>query len=43
MMIRQDEISMDKYIMSKEEQAYLAGYDISAFDRPSVAADMAVF
>lgn len=34
---------MDKYIMSEEEQAYLAGYDISAFDRPSVAADMAVF
>ena len=34
---------MEKYIMSKEEQAYLAGYDISAFDRPSVAADMAVF
>ena len=34
---------MDKYIMSKEEQAYLAGYDISAFERPSVAADMAVF
>ena len=34
---------MEKYIMSEEEQAYLAGYDISAFDRPSVAADMAVF
>lgn len=34
---------MEKCIMSEEEQAYLAGYDISAFDRPSVAADMAVF
>ena len=34
---------MDKYIMSEEEQTYLASYDISAFDRPSVAADMAVF
>ena len=34
---------MEKYIMSEEEQAYLAGYDISAFERPSVAADMAVF
>ena len=34
---------MEKYKMSEEEQAYLAGYDISAFDRPSVAADMAVF
>lgn len=29
--------------MSPEEQEYLAGYDINAFDRPSVAADMAVF
>ena len=34
---------MEKYIMSEEEQAYLSGYDISAFDRPSVAADIAVF
>lgn len=34
---------MEKYIMSEEEQAYLAGYDIGAFERPSVAADMAVF
>ena len=34
---------MDKYIMSEEEQTYLASYDIGAFDRPSVAADMAVF
>ena len=34
---------MKKYIMSEEEQAYLSGYNISAFDRPSVAADMAVF
>lgn len=29
--------------MSPEEQEYLTGYDINAFDRPSVAADMAVF
>ena len=34
---------MKEYKMSKEERAYLSGYDISAFDRPSVAADMAVF
>lgn len=34
---------MEKYIMSEEEQAYLSGYDISDFERPSVAADMAVF
>ena len=34
---------MEKYIMSEEEQAYLSGYDISAFERPSVAADMAIF
>ena len=35
--------NFNDYTMSEEEQAYLAGYDISAFDRPSVAADMAVF
>lgn len=34
---------MEKYIMSPEEKAYLAEYDINAFERPSVAADMAVF
>lgn len=34
---------MKKYRMSEEEQEYLSEYDISAFDRPSVAADMAVF
>ena len=34
---------MEKYVMSEEEKAFLAGYDISVFERPSVAADMAVF
>ena len=34
---------MRKYTMSKEEKEYLSKYDISAFERPSVAADMAVF
>ena len=34
---------MEKYIMSEDEQAYLSEYDINAFERPSVAADMAVF
>lgn len=34
---------MKKYTMSKEEKEYLSNYDISAFERPSVAADMAVF
>ena len=34
---------MEKYVMSEEEKAFLSGYDISAFERPSVAADMAVF
>lgn len=34
---------MKKYTMSKEEKEYLANYDIRAFERPSVAADMAVF
>ena len=34
---------MREYIMSEEEKAYLEGYDISDYDRPSVAADMAVF
>lgn len=34
---------MENYVMSEEEQAYLNGYDIRAFERPSVAADMAVF
>lgn len=29
--------------MSKEEKEYLKSYDISNYDRPSVAADMAVF
>lgn len=34
---------MSGYRISEEERAYLASYDISRFDRPSVAADMAVF
>ena len=34
---------MEKYLMSEEERAYLSEYDINAFERPSVAADMAVF
>lgn len=31
------------YQMSQEEKAFLKQYDITKFDRPSVAADMAVF
>lgn len=34
---------MGSYVISEEERAYLASYDISRFDRPSAAADMAVF
>ena len=34
---------MENYVLSEEEKAFLTGYDISAFERPSVAADMAVF
>lgn len=34
---------MKNYVMSEEEKAFLAEYDIRAFERPSVAADMAVF
>ncbi len=34
---------MGGYAISEEERAYLSAYDISRFDRPSVAADMAVF
>lgn len=34
---------MQSYNMTEEEKAYLESYDIRAFDRPSVAADMAVF
>lgn len=34
---------MGTYIMSEEEKRYLEKYDINAFERPSVAADMAVF
>ncbi len=34
---------MGAYRISEEEKTYLSSYDISRFDRPSVAADMAVF
>lgn len=33
----------DSKNLSAEEQAYLVSYDITQFDRPSVAADIAVF
>ncbi len=34
---------MVRYMMSDEERKYLAQYDISQFDRPSIAVDMAIF
>lgn len=34
---------MQQYHMTEEERTYLESYDIAAYDRPSVAADMAVF
>lgn len=34
---------MKSYFMSKDEKEYLKGYDITQFDRPSIAADVAVF
>lgn len=34
---------MQNYTMSEEEKKYLEQYDISAYERPSVAADMAIF
>lgn len=34
---------MKNNTMSKEERDYLSHYDITAFDRPSIAADIAVF
>lgn len=34
---------MSLYKMSDEEKAYLAGYDITRFERPSLATDMAIF
>lgn len=34
---------MQNYKMTEEERAYLDAYDPGVFDRPSVAADMAVF
>lgn len=34
---------MKKYEMSVEEKKFLAGYDLTKYDRPSVAADVVVF
>lgn len=34
---------MNKYHMSEEEMEYLKGYDITKYNRPSVATDIAVF
>lgn len=34
---------MSFYKISDEERAYLAGYDITKFERPSVATDIAIF
>ncbi len=34
---------MKKYEMSEEEKEFLAGYDLTKYDRPSVAADIVVF
>lgn len=34
---------MSLYKMGDEEKAYLAGYDITKFERPSLATDMAIF
>lgn len=34
---------MKDYTMTKEEQAYLSGYHIEDFERPSLAADIAIF
>lgn len=34
---------MNQYEMSSEEREYLSHYDISAYERPSVAADMVIF
>lgn len=34
---------MGRYVITEEEREYLSSYDLSRFDRPSVAADMAVF
>ncbi len=35
--------NMGGYVITEEEREYLSSYNISRFDRPSVAADMAVF
>ncbi len=34
---------MSHYVMSEKEKEYLANYDISAYQRPSLAVDMVVF
>ncbi len=34
---------MSKYLISDDEKKYLSEYDITSYERPSVAADMAIF
>jgi len=34
---------MSLYVMGEEERAYLAGYDMARFERPSLATDIAIF
>ena len=42
-MYRRMQRFMKKYEMSDEEKEFLAGYDLTKYDRPSVAADIVVF
>ena len=42
-MYRRMQRFMKKYEMSEEEKEFLAGYDLTKYDRPSVAADVVVF
>ena len=42
-MYRRMQRFMKKYEMSDEEKEFLAGYDLTKYDRPSVAADVVVF
>ena len=42
-MYRRMQRFMKKYEMSEEEREFLAGYDLTKYDRPSVAADVVVF
>lgn len=34
---------MKQYTMSKAEKEYLSNYNIADFERPSIAADIAIF